>query len=357
MRAGGAAVRLAMDLAQRRGCGVGGGVLQGGVVRSRIVGTGRALPSRVVTNKDLEKLVDTSDAWIRERTGIHERRFLESHLAASDLATEAGIKACRAAGVAPGDIDCIVVGTVTPDTPLPATAVQVQRKLRAKAGGAAFDVVAACAGFLYAMGVADGFIARGLFRRVLVIGVEVLSRIVDWTDRSTCVLFGDGAGAAVIVPEAGPRGLLSIHLFADGQLADILSIPAGGSRAPASLATVQSGQHFVKMKGRELYTHAVRNMATASTLALEANSLQLSDVTWVIAHQANIRIVAGVAERLGIPLEKFFLNVSKYGNTSSASLPIALDEAIEQGKLRDDDVILLTAIGGGLAWGSAVLKW
>jgi 3-oxoacyl-[acyl-carrier-protein] synthase-3 len=292
-----------------------------------------------------------------ERTGIRERRILDPSLATSDLAAEAGLKACRAAGVVPGNVDCIVVGTVTPDAPLPSTATYVQRKMGAKAGGAAFDVAAACAGFLYAMAVADGFIVRGTFKRVLVVGAEVLSRIVDWSDRNTCVLFGDGAGAALMVPETDSRGVLSTHLFADGRFADMLSVPAGGTRVPATPASLERGEHFVKMNGREVYTHAVRNMAEASTVALRANDLTVSDVTWVIAHQANIRILSGVAERLGIAMERFFVNLSHYGNTSSASIPIALDEAVEQGKVQSGDCLLLTALGGGLAWASALVKW
>jgi 3-oxoacyl-[acyl-carrier-protein] synthase III len=327
-------------------------------VRSRIVGTGRGIPEKVLTNKDLEKMVDTSDAWIVERTGIRERRVLDPSLATSDLATEAGLKACRAAGVDPSALDCIIVGTVTPDHPFPATATYVQRKLGARAGGAAFDVSAACAGFLYAMAAADGFIGRGMFKRVLIIGVEVLSRIVDWTDRNTCVLFGDGAGAALLVPEADERrGILSTHIFADGGYTDILNIPAGGTRAPLTPELMSDKKHLVKMNGREVYKHAVRNMSAAAAAALDANQLRAADVDWVFAHQANIRIIEGVSERVGIPMERFFLNIAKYGNTSSASLPIALDEALEQGELEQGDLLVLAALGGGLAWGSAVIRW
>jgi 3-oxoacyl-[acyl-carrier-protein] synthase III len=327
-------------------------------VRSRIVGTGRGIPDKVLTNKDLEKMVDTSDAWIVERTGIRERRVLDPSLATSDLATEAGLKACRAAGVDPATLDCIIVGTVTPDHPFPATATFVQKKLGARPGGAAFDVSAACAGFLYAMATADGFIGRGMFKRVLIIGVEVLSRIVDWTDRNTCVLFGDGAGAALLVPEADEgRGVLSTHIFADGGYTDILNIPAGGTRAPLTPELMSDKKHLVKMNGREVYKHAVRNMSAASAVALEANHLRAEQIDWVFAHQANIRIIEGVSERVGIPMDRFFLNIAKYGNTSSASLPIALDEALEQDRLKQGDLLLLAALGGGLAWGSAVLRW
>jgi 3-oxoacyl-[acyl-carrier-protein] synthase-3 len=331
-------------------------------VRSRIVGTGRGIPEKVLTNKDLEKMVDTSDAWIVERTGIRERRVLDPSLATSDLATQAGLKACQAAGVDPATVDCIIVGTVTPDHPFPATATYVQKKLGARPGGAAFDLSAACAGFLYAMATADGFIGRGTFKRVLIIGVEVLSRIVDWSDRNTCVLFGDGAGAALLVPEpeGAPddrRGILSTHIFADGSYTDILNIPAGGTRAPLTPELMSDKKHLVKMNGREVYKHAVRNMSAASAIALEANRLRADQVDWVFAHQANIRIIEGVSDRVGIPMDRFFLNIAKYGNTSSASLPIALDEALEQGKLKPGDLLLLAALGGGLAWGSAVMRW
>jgi 3-oxoacyl-[acyl-carrier-protein] synthase-3 len=328
-------------------------------VRSRIVGTGRGVPETVLTNADLEKMVETSDTWIVERTGIRERRILDKGRATSDLATEAGLKACQSAGIDPASIDCIIVGTVTPDHPFPATAVYVQKKLGARAGGAAFDLSAACAGFLYAMATADGFIGRGMFKRVLIVGVEILSRIVDWKDRNTAVLFGDGAGAAVLVPEpeSEGRGILSTHLHADGNFADILNIRAGGTRTPITPERLAAREHLVHMNGREVYKHAVRNMASASATALEANGLHADQVATVFAHQANIRIIEGVAERVGIPMERFFLNISRYGNTSSATLPISLDEALEQGRVKAGDLLLFTALGGGLAWGSAVMRW
>jgi 3-oxoacyl-[acyl-carrier-protein] synthase-3 len=327
-------------------------------VRSRIVGTGRGIPPRRLTNADLEAMVDTSDAWIVERTGIRERRILDPSLATSDLATEAARKACQAAGVSPGEIDCIILGTVTPDHPFPATAVYVQRKLGVTPGAAAFDLSAACAGFLYGLGVADAFIHRGVFKRVLVIGVEVLSRIIDWKDRNTCVLFGDGAGAVVVTAEADDRrGVLSTHLYADGGYADQLYIPAGGTREPLTAERMADRQQYVKMNGREVFKHGVKNMASAARTALEVNGLRPEDVKWVFAHQANLRILEGVADRVGIPLERFFLNIAQYGNTSSASLPIALDEAVEAGKLSPGDLLLFTALGGGLSWASACIRW
>jgi 3-oxoacyl-[acyl-carrier-protein] synthase-3 len=327
-------------------------------MRSRIIGTGRGIPERRLTNHDLEQMVDTSDAWITERTGIRERRILDKSLATSDLATQAARNACQAAGISPSEIDCIIVGTVTPDVPFPATATYVQRKLGAAAGGAAFDVSAACAGFLYGLAVADSFVTRGTFKRVLVIGVEILSRIIDWTDRNTCVLFGDGAGAVILAPETDEtRGVLSTHLYADGNFAEMLYIPAGGTKEPLTPENMAARQQFVKMNGREIFKLGVRNMSAASKTALDANGLKPDDVSWVFAHQANLRIIEGVAERVAIPLSRFFLNIERYGNTSSASLAIALDEAARGGHLKQGDNLLFTALGGGLAWASALVRW
>ncbi|MEA2698638.1 MAG: 3-oxoacyl-[acyl-carrier-protein] synthase [Myxococcales bacterium] len=328
------------------------------MIRSRIIGTGRGVPPRVLTNEEISKTVDTSDAWIVERTGIRERHILEPSLAASDLATEAARNACLKAGVDPSTIDCIILGTVTGDCPFPSTATFVQKKLGAKAGGCAFDLSAACAGFIYGLSVGDAFIRCGQYKRVLVIGVEVLTRIIDWTDRGTCVLFGDGAGAVLLAPDDDPkRGILSTHLYADGNYTDALYQPAGGSREPPSEKTVAEKRHYVKMNGREVYKHAVRNMASAAKTALEANALTPSDVAWVIAHQANLRIIEGVAERVAIPMDRFYINVDRYGNTSSASVPTALDEAFENGKLKSGDLLLFSALGGGLAWASAAVRW
>jgi len=328
------------------------------VASTRILGTGRGVPPKVLTNDDLSRMVDTSDAWIVERTGIRERHILDPSLAASDLATEAARNACEKAGVAPSDVDCIIVGTISGDCPFPSTAAFVQRKLGAAAGGCAFDLSAACAGFLYGLSIGDAFIRRGQFRRVLVIGVEVLSRIVDWQDRTTCVLFGDGAGAVLLGPDSDPkRGILSTHLFADGNYTDVLLQPAGGSREPITAAAIAEKRNLVKMNGREVYKQAVRNMASASKLALETNGYGPDDVTWVVAHQANLRIIEGVSERVAIPLSRFYLNVERYGNTSSASVPTALDEACELGKIKSGDLLLMTALGGGLAWASAAIRW
>jgi 3-oxoacyl-[acyl-carrier-protein] synthase-3 len=314
---------------------------------SRILGTGAGVPPTVLSNADLEKLVETSDAWITARTGIRERRVLGEGLVPSDLAAEAARHACAAAGVAPAQLDCIVLGTVTPDMPMPATACYVQQKIGAPAGSAAFDLSAACAGFVYGLGVADAFLKAGQFRKVLVVGVEILTRVLDWTDRGTCVLFGDGAGAAVLGVEdvpAGepPRGVLSTHLYADGGGAEHLCIPPGG---------------VVKMAGRAVFAHAVRHLAAACAAALAHNAMTAGDIDLVIAHQANLRILEAVAQRCALPLSKFYLTIHKYGNTSSASIPIALDEAVRDGTVKDGMTILLCALGAGFSWGSALVRW
>jgi 3-oxoacyl-[acyl-carrier-protein] synthase III len=326
--------------------------------RARIAGTGRATPDKVLTNDDLSKLVATSDEWIRERTGIGARRILEEGRTTSDLASLAGTRACQTAEIDPAEVDCIIVATISPDMPMPAVAVTVQQKIGALNQCAAFDISAACAGFIYGMSIADSFIRSGQFKRVLVIGVEILSRVVDWTDRNTCVLFGDGAGAALFVPHEGEdRGILSTHLFADGAGMPYLNIPGGGSAEPTSAKTVDAKRHFVKMQGKPVFTHAVKNISRACQVALEANGKTPADVDVVVAHQANLRILESVAERVNVPLEKFFLNIHKYGNTSSASIPIALDEAAREGRVKPGDLVLMSALGAGLSWGSALVRF
>jgi 3-oxoacyl-[acyl-carrier-protein] synthase-3 len=324
--------------------------------RARIAGTGKAVPDKVLTNDDLSKMVATSDEWINARTGIRERRILEEGRTTSDLAAEAGRRACETAEIDPREVDCIIVATISPDMPMPAVAVTVQQKIGAGAC-AAFDVSAACAGFIYGMSLADAFIRVGQFKRVLVIGVEILSRLVDWTDRNTCVLFGDGAGAALFVPSTDERGILSTHIFADGSGLPFLNIPGGGSAEPTTLKTVENKRHLVKMQGKPVFTHAVKNISSAAKTALEANGKKPEDVDVVVAHQANLRILEAVAERVGIPLEKFFLNIHKYGNTSSASIPIALDEAAREGRVKPNDLVLMAALGAGLSWGSALVRF
>ena len=326
--------------------------------RARIAGTGKYVPERVRTNHDLEKLVDTSDAWILARTGIRERRVAADGEFTSDMAAAAARQALAAAGLQATDLDLIIICTVTPDMPLPSTAMFVQRKIGARPDCPGFDLGAACAGFIYGLSVANQFISAGGAKHVLVVGVELLSRVVNWTDRGTCILFGDGAGAVVVsASHDDGRGILSTHLFADGSLAEVLNIPAGGSANPATQETVAAGLHLVHMLGSEIFKVAVRNLSSASVVALEANGLTADDVDWVIPHQANLRILDVVAKRCGIPMERFFLNIEKYGNTSSASIPIALDEAVRGGHVKPGQTLLFCALGGGIAWGSAIIRW
>lgn len=326
--------------------------------RARIAGTGMYVPERVRTNADLEKLVDTSDAWILARTGIRERRVAADGELTSDMASAAARRALGAAGLLATDLDLIIVCTVTPDMQLPSTAMFVQRKIGARPDCPGFDLGAACAGFLYGLSIANQFISAGGAKHVLVVGVELLSRVVDWTDRGTCILFGDGAGAVVVsASHDDGRGILSTHLFADGSLTGVLNIPGGGSAHPATHETVSAGLHRVHMVGSEIFKVAVRNLASASVTAIEANGMVADDVDWVIPHQANLRILDVVAKRCGIPMERFFLNIAKYGNTSSASIPIALDEAVRGGFVKPGQTLLFCALGGGIAWGSALLRW
>ena len=331
--------------------------------RVQILGTGRAVPERVLSNDDLSRMVETSDEWIRERTGIRARHIVAPGQAASDLAAAAGRAACEAAGVDPGEIDCVICATISADMPLPSCAVFVQRKVGAKAGSAAFDLAAACGGFLYGLSVAEGLLMGGRHRRVLLCGVEVLSGYVNWQDRNTCVLFGDGAGAAVLGlgedgDEAGDGpGLLSVRIYADGGQAESLLIPGGGSLYPTSPETLAAGKHFIHMNGRAIFSHAVRNLASASQAALEEAGLSAGDVDLVVAHQANLRILESVAQRLGLPMERFYINIDRYGNTSSASVPMALDEVVRGGLVKRGDRLLLCALGAGLAWGGAVVRW
>lgn len=328
--------------------------------KSRIVGTGHYVPKRVLTNHDLEKMVDTSDAWIVERTGIRERHIAAEGEASSDMAAEAAKRALERANLSARDLDLIIVATVTPDMPLPATAVFVQQKIGARSDCPAFDIAAACAGFIYGLSIADRYLVSGAARHVLVVGVELLSRVIDWTDRTTCVLFGDGAGAAVLSlneEDKSGAGLLSTHIYADGSQASALYIPAGGSRTPASQATVEAGQHFVHMNGQEVFKYAVRALSSASVTALSSNGYSAADVRWVVPHQANLRILDGVSKRVGIGLDRFVLNLERFGNTSSASIPIALDEALRAGTIKPGDDVLMCALGGGLAWGSALVRF
>jgi len=327
--------------------------------RSRIIGTGTYLPQRSLTNDELikEMSIDTNDAWIRERTGISSRRIADKGEATSDMATAAARKALEMAGVRPEELDLIVVATVTPDMQFPSAAAFVQGNLGATKA-ACFDVAAACAGSLYAISIADQFIRTGSAKKVLVIGAELLTRITDWTDRATCVLFGDAAGAMVLcAEEREDRGILSTHLHTDGTQTGMLYLPGGGSKRPFSQEVLDEREMFIKMKGREVYKFAVRALESVSIEALEQNGYKTTDVTHVIAHQANLRILEGVMKRLDIPLSKCHVNIDQVGNTSSASVPLTLDQANREGKLKDGDLILMMAIGGGMSWGSALLRW
>jgi 3-oxoacyl-[acyl-carrier-protein] synthase-3 len=326
-------------------------------MRSLVVGTGSYAPSRILGNAELEKMVDTSDAWIQERTGIKERRIAAPEQATSDLALEASRRALDMAGLAAADVEAIVVGTVTPDHQFPSTAALVQGKLGNKKAFA-FDVSAACAGSLYALTVADRFVASGAVKNALVIGADTLSRITDYKDRNTCILFGDGAGAMVLKATDDPRrGLSTIRIHTDGSLAHILVQPGGGSRDPITPEMAASGRQYVTMNGREVYKVAVRSLEESCREVLAAEGLATSDVTYVIAHQANKRILDATLERLAIPASKCWMNLEKYGNTSAASVPMTLDEANRAGWFKPGDVILMMAIGGGMAWGASVLRW
>jgi 3-oxoacyl-[acyl-carrier-protein] synthase-3 len=322
------------------------------VLRSAVTGVGGYLPPTIVTNADLEKIVDTNDAWITERTGIRSRRRAGDGQFTSDLAVEAARKALAAAGRAPEEVDLIIVATTTPDLTFPATAVIVQRKLGAGIG-VAFDLQAVCSGFVYALSVADGFVARGLAKCAVVIGAETMSRLVDWTDRGTCVLFGDGAGAVVLEPVAGhgttaDRGLLGFALRADGTKQDLLYVDGG----PSSTGTVGK----LRMQGNHVFKHAVINIAEAVEAAAVVAGVAVADVDWFIPHQANQRILAGVAHRLGVSEEKVVTTVADHANTSAASIPLALAQAVEDGRVQPGQLLLMEAMGGGLTWGACVLR-
>lgn len=324
--------------------------------RVTITGLGSCMPDRVLTNFDLEKMVDTSDEWIRTRTGIRERRIADENTATSDLAYEAAKKALAEAQLDPADLDLIIVATVTPDMLFPSTACLLQDRLGARKA-AAFDLEAACSGFIYGLATGAQFIESGMYDNVLVIGAETLSKIVDWTDRSTCILLGDGAGAAVLQPSEDDRGLMAFHLGADGGGGDLLKMPAGGSRMPATVETVQDRLHYVKMSGREVFKFAVKVMGEAAQTVLEKCQLSFDDVDYYVPHQANYRIIEASARRFGIPMERVLVTIDRYGNTSSASIPVALDEAVSEGKIKPGDLVLLVAFGGGLTWGAAAMTW
>jgi 3-oxoacyl-[acyl-carrier-protein] synthase-3 len=321
-----------------------------------IIGLGAYVPDKIVTNYDLEKTVDTSDQWIVERTGIKERHIAEEGMTTSDMAAHAAEKALEQAGVSAEEIDLIIVATVTPDMLFPSTSCLVQDKIKA-VNAAAFDLSAGCSGFVYGLVTGSQFIKAGLYKKVLVIGAETLSRIVDWTDRGTCILFGDGAGAAVISEVASGFGLLGCELGADGSGGEFLKLAAGGSALPACQATLEGKQHFLSMHGNEVFRFATKIMGEAANRALEAAGLTSEDVDCFVPHQANIRIIQSSAKRLKLPMDKVFVNVEKYGNTSAASIPIALVEAQREGRIKDKDIVVLVGFGAGLTWASCALKW
>ena len=324
-------------------------------MKACIAGTGSYAPAKVVTNADLERMVATSDEWIRERTGIRDRRIAATGEACSDLAVQAGKRALTAAGLAATDLDMILVATCTGDYPLPATACLVQHQLGATKA-AACDLSAACCGFVYALSVADAYVKSGM-RHVLVIGSEVMSALTDWTDRNTCVLFGDGAGAVVVSASDGEQGILSTHLRSDGTLCELIMVPGGGSRTPPSEKVIAERLQYIKMKGNETFKMAVRTLEEIARTTLSANGLRVEDLDLYVPHQANVRILKAVMERLGLPREKVLLNLDRYGNTSAASIPIALDEAVREGRIKDGSLVMLGAFGAGLTWASAVIRW
>ncbi|HEB67059.1 MAG TPA: ketoacyl-ACP synthase III [Gammaproteobacteria bacterium] len=321
------------------------------MIYSRIAGTGGHLPERILTNEELERMVDTSDEWITERTGIKKRHIVEGETTC-DLAEKAARRAIDAAGITPADIDLIIVATTTPDRIFPSTACLLQARLDVH-GSPAFDVQAVCTGFVYALGLADMFVKAGKAKHALVVGAETLSNIVDWTDRSTCVLFGDGAGA-VVLSAADEPGILSTHLHADGQYKELLTVPAGLSEHPEVL---KSGKAFMEMKGNEVFKVAVNTLGRIVDETLAANGLQKSDIDWLVPHQANIRIIAATARKLDMSMDNVVVTVHEHGNTSAASIPLALDIAVRDGRIRRGDTLLLEAFGGGFTWGSALLKY
>ncbi len=320
-----------------------------------IIGVGEYLPARILTNKDLEKMVDTSDEWITTRTGIKQRRLVAKNEATSDLAIKAAKEALGNTKIKSQDLDLIIVATITPDMQFPSVACLVQNALGAKKA-ACFDIAAACAGFIYGIIIAKQFIENGTYKNALVIGAEVLSSITDWEDRNTCVLFGDGAGAAVLAPVKS-GGVLSTYLGSDGSLGDLLKLPAGGSRYPASHKTIDERMHYIKMCGNEIFKLAVTIMVDAAQIAVKKAGFSCKDIDCFIPHQANMRILLAVAKRLGLDEKRIYLNIEKYGNMSSASTATALCQAVKEKRIKKGDIVVLDAFGSGLVWGACVIKW
>jgi 3-oxoacyl-[acyl-carrier-protein] synthase III len=327
------------------------------MLRARITGTGSALPDKILTNADLEQMVDTNDEWITTRTGIKQRRIAVEGEYTSTFSIAASRRALEMSGVNAEEIDLIILGTVTPDFPFPSTACIIQHEIGAR-NAAAFDLSAACSGFIYGLSIADQYIRGGKAGKALVIGAEILSRIVDWSDRNTCILFGDGAGAAVVEASEGESGVLSTHIFSNGSFWETLYLPGCGSRNPAYLKqTIEERLFFLKMEGNDVFKHAVRAMEEAAHAALTANGISSENISLFIPHQANRRIIDATSKRLGLTEDRVFINLHNYGNTSAASIPIALDEANRAGRMKTGDIILLDAFGGGFTYGSALMRW
>ena len=318
--------------------------------------TGSYLPEKILTNADLEKIVQTTDEWITTRTGIKERRIADKDTATSDLAVKAAFNALERAKLSPEDIELIIVATATPDMLFPSTACFVQKALGAM-NAAAFDLTAACSGFIYGMGVAKAFIESGTYRRILIIGAETLTKITDWQDRNTCVLFGDGAGAMILERTEGPTQLLSVYMGADGNYAHLLQLPGGGSRNPVSQETLDQRLHYMKMEGKEVFKVAVPKMCEAAQIALDKAGKKCEDLALLIPHQANMRIIEAIAKRINVPLEKVYINIQKYGNMSAATIIIALDEALRSERIKPGDLIEVVAFGGGFTWGASVIQF
>lgn len=324
--------------------------------KTKIAGTGSYIPDKVLTNADLEKMVDTSDEWISTRTGIKERRIADKNEAASDLAYKASKMAIEAAKIEPQDLDMIIVATITPDMIFPATACILQERLGMDKV-ASFDLEAACSGFLYGLSIGSQFIATRTYNTILVVATETLSKIIDYQDRNTCIIFADGAGAAILRPSNDNSGIISSYLGADGEGANLVGVPAGGSRLPASLETVKNRQHYMKMRGNELFKKAVKIMVRAVDVSLEKGGLTHKDVDFFIPHQANIRIIKAVAKRIGLGMDKVWVNLDQCGNMSAASCAVSLDQAVRQHKIKKGDKVVLTSFGGGLTWASLVIEW
>jgi 3-oxoacyl-[acyl-carrier-protein] synthase III len=326
------------------------------MTRAHVTGWGRYAPSQVLTNADLEKMVDTSDEWIQSRTGIRERRVAAAHETTASMAAVAGLRAIRTAGIEPDDIDLILLATLTPDYWMPSTAALVKEAI-GNTRATAFDVMAACSGFVYGFATAQAYIQAGLAKHVLVIGAELLTRFLDYTDRSTCILFGDGAGAVVLSASNEPGGALGIEMTTEPRGAYMIWLPAGGSKAPPSAGTIARGEHFVRMEGRETYRFATKTMATTALESIRRSGLEPADVDLFIPHQANVRIIEAVAKGLDLPMDKMFINLDKYGNTSAASVPIALAEAVNEGRVAVGDNVTIVAFGAGFTSGAVTIEW